>query len=110
MRGDVPFSIIKKVFVALVVLVAVIQLSVWWLYRYFRTQDQRRDVSPTFVNAAPPVPPEPRLQVNAQADYQEYLRQQKAVLNSYSWVSRADGVVRIPVDRAMELVVERERK
>ncbi len=31
--------------------------------------------------------------------------QQLEVLNSYGWVDREKGVVRIPIDRAMELVI-----
>jgi hypothetical protein len=41
--------------------------------------------------------------------YEELQRldaQQLEQLSSYGWVSEADGVVRIPVERAMELIVE----
>jgi hypothetical protein len=43
-------------------------------------------------------------------DLQAYVRQQHEILNSYAWISRADGKVRIPIDRAMELVVERGKR
>jgi hypothetical protein len=32
--------------------------------------------------------------------------QQMGEINSYRWISEKDGVVRIPIERAMELVVE----
>jgi hypothetical protein len=35
--------------------------------------------------------------------------QQLEQLNSYGWVSQADGTVRIPIDRAMELIAEEAR-
>jgi hypothetical protein len=110
MRSDVPFSTIKRVFVASLVIVAVIQVGIWAMYQYLRTQDQRRNVSRTFLDVAPPVPPEPRLQVNPQQEFQQYLRGQQETLKSYAWTSRAEGRVRIPIDRAMELVVEKERQ
>jgi hypothetical protein len=34
---------------------------------------------------------------------------QLELISSYAWVSQADGVVRIPIERAMELVVAEKR-
>lgn len=34
---------------------------------------------------------------------------QLELLSSYGWVSEADGVVRIPIERAMELVASEKR-
>ena len=36
--------------------------------------------------------------------------QQMGEINSWRWISEKDGVVRIPIDRAMELVVEEEAR
>lgn len=52
------------------------------------------------------VPPEPRLQVSPQKDMQQMLADQNAALNSYGWVNRKAGVVRIPIDKAIGLVAE----
>jgi len=109
-REDVNVSSLKRCLLVAIVIIAVIQVGVWWLYQYFRNQDQRRDVRRTLVEVRPPIPPEPRLQVNPQADFQEYLRNQQEKLKSYGWVSRAEGKVRIPIDVAMELVVEKEKQ
>jgi hypothetical protein len=40
-------------------------------------------------------------------ELKEYRDSQRDILNSYGWVDRAGGVVRIPVDRAIELVLAR---
>ncbi len=53
------------------------------------------------------LPPEPRLQVHPNADWQKYQAQEDSLLQSYGWISREAGVVRLPVDRALELVAER---
>jgi hypothetical protein len=37
---------------------------------------------------------------------QELLREENARLHSYGWVDRSAGIGRIPIDRAMALVVE----
>src|SRR6476661_6797416 len=103
---DIRFSAVLAAAVVFVVCLALIFIGTWLIYRYLGTADQQRDVRRTFVESKPPVPPEPRLQVNPQADLQEYLQKQREALNSYGWTSRPEGKVRIPIDRAMELVVE----
>lgn len=52
-------------------------------------------------------PPEPRLQVSPPQDLQKMRESEDALLYNYGWVDRKAGVVRIPIDRAMELIVER---
>ena len=37
----------------------------------------------------------------------EFRLRQAKLLSSYGWVDREAGVVRIPIDRAMDLVAER---
>ncbi len=51
-------------------------------------------------------PPEPRLIENEPADLDTVRQQEQAVLESYDWVDAAGGVVRIPIERAMELVAK----
>jgi hypothetical protein len=61
----------------------------------------------------PPIPtterkfPAPRLQVHPAEDLVDYQAREKEQLASYGWVDREKGVVRIPIDRAMDLLVER---
>ncbi len=53
------------------------------------------------------IPPAPRLQDNSFRDLEEFRAVQDRTLASYAWINRQDGVVQIPVDRAMELILER---
>jgi hypothetical protein len=52
-------------------------------------------------------PPEPVLQAHAKEDLAKLRAGEEAALNSYGWVDRKTGIVRIPIERAMELTVER---
>lgn len=52
-------------------------------------------------------PPEPRLQVLPRDSWQQMLAQDTKRLNSYGWVDQNGGVVHIPIDRAMELLLQR---
>ena len=54
------------------------------------------------------LPPEPRLQTNPREDLRELARAAKTqILDVYGWVDRNAGVVRIPIDEAMKLTLER---
>jgi hypothetical protein len=52
------------------------------------------------------LPPAPRLQVEPRAELHAYCEQQDKLLNTYGWADEHNGVVRIPVDRAMELTLQ----
>jgi len=62
---------------------------------------------PALVETGRALPPAPRLQVNAQRDLADYLKQQQKQLDTYGWVDQKAGVVRIPIDRAMDLLLEK---
>ena len=51
--------------------------------------------------------PSPHLQINPPADMAAFRRQEEQALTSYGWIDRSNGIVRIPVARAMELLLER---
>jgi len=51
--------------------------------------------------------PAPALQVNPQVDLQRYRMRAEQDLNSYGWIDPAHGVAKIPVERAMNLLVSR---
>jgi hypothetical protein len=53
------------------------------------------------------IPPEPRIQADPHLDVWRLRANEDAVLNSYGWADRQAGTVRIPIDRAMDLLVER---
>jgi hypothetical protein len=53
------------------------------------------------------VPPEPRLQEHPREDLSELRAREDEILSSYGWVDRNAGVVRIPIDAAMKLTLER---
>ena len=50
---------------------------------------------------------EPRLQENEAADLAAVRREEASRLNSYGWIHRKEQRVSIPIDRAMEAIVEK---
>jgi hypothetical protein len=67
----------------------------------------RADAPAHPLAASPAPPPGPRLEVAPRAALEALRRDEDALLNSYGWVDRAQGRVRIPVSRAMELLESR---
>ena len=92
--------------VGFVIAIVVVFVVVWWMYGYIRRRDEMADVRRSLIPPASSVPPGPRLQVNPAEELQAFKKEQDQILNSYGWVSREDGRVRIPIERAMELVVQ----
>jgi hypothetical protein len=71
----------------------------WW--------DRPRLETPASPLATRTVPPEPRLQVEAPKDLKSLQATEQEVLTTYAWVSKEAGIARIPIERAMQLVLER---
>jgi hypothetical protein len=76
------------------------------VFRYFVTHQSLGPPASPFENVRA-LPSRPVLQVTPARDLHEYLDQQHAVLNSYGWVDQKAGVVRIPIDRAMDLLLQK---
>ena len=51
--------------------------------------------------------PPPRLQTQPTEDLAKMRARDNAELNSYGWIDRRKEIVRIPIDRAMQLILER---
>ena len=61
-------------------------------------------VVPRSTSTGPtPFPPEPRLQITPENLRKEEDRR----LSSYEWIDREKGIVRIPIDRAIDLQLQR---
>jgi hypothetical protein len=82
-------------------------LAMWLLFDYFAARRARLEVAPSPVFEARQLPPEPRLQVSPQHDLHQMRAAETALLHSYGWVDRQAGIVRIPIERAIELLAER---
>lgn len=92
----------------LIVAAVVISFATWVLFKYFDAREARR-VVPMYPLAAQEtrVPPGPRLQTNPREDMRELRTRDEEILTSYGWVDKNAGIVRIPIDEAMKLVLER---
>jgi hypothetical protein len=86
----------------LAVMIAVIFFALRALFGYFNSRHPAGAAAGR--NSAPP---EPRLQVDPAGDLARFRERENAVINSYGWVDRTAGVVRIPIGRAMDIMALR---
>jgi hypothetical protein len=53
------------------------------------------------------IPPAPRIEEHPAIEIQQLHSQEDQILSTYGWADKKAGVVRIPIERAMELQLER---
>src|SRR5262249_37186564 len=81
-------------------------LLMWFVFDRFAARETRNSPKPdTMASSNPRIePPEPRLQPAPVLDLKALQAAEDLILHSYGWVDPDKGLVRIPVERAMELV------
>lgn len=92
---------------ALAVTIGLVLVLAHSVVKYFSARQAAMDARPSPLAGTMQPPPEPRLQVNPGKDLREMRAAEDSVLQSYGWVDPEAGIVRIPIDRAIELVAER---
>lgn len=92
--------------VAMLVSGAIVYGTFWFLEGRSVSIDEASRAYPLAVGQSQ-TPPAPRLQTQPFKDVFELKNAQRGVLHGYGWVDKANGVVHIPIERAMELTLQR---
>lgn len=87
---------------ATLAVVIVVIAVVWWGFQAWQTP-----VEPSPLGDRPVVEGQPRLQVNPPKDLAVLEARARERLQSVGWVDREAGVVHMPIDYAMSVLVER---
>ncbi|MCX6537663.1 MAG: hypothetical protein NT151_01815 [Acidobacteria bacterium] len=100
----------------LAVLIIFSFLVVLWVFRLFSSQHAAQDAQAAPSSSARPTAaapadeqlkwPEPRVQSRPADDLKALREGEDASLTTYGWVDRAGGVVRVPIDVAMQLILK----
>jgi hypothetical protein len=108
-HSDVNIGGIFGFAAGLLVVAVVIHLLVYVLFRYFDARESRQTTPqfPLAIAEENRVPPEPRLQTDPRGDLAALRAKEDETLTTYGWVDRNAGVVRIPIDEAIRLTLER---
>jgi hypothetical protein len=108
-HSDVNIRAILAFGVALMIVAAVVHLMIYVLFGYFNGREnvQQAATYPLAVEQGRREPPEPRLQTNPRQDLADLRAKEDEMLTSYGWVDRNAGVVRVPIEQAIKLTLER---
>lgn len=107
-KSDVSVRFMAYVVVGLALLtLGGMAVSWWYLSAVEQSEQAARRPLPPLAATLPETPPEPRLQVVPAADLTSVRQREDSVLNTYGWIDRRSGLVRIPIDRAIEVLAER---
>src|SRR5262249_51448205 len=81
----------------------------WILFSFYAAREGKSSPAefPLAAQQENRLPPEPRLQTNPRQDLSDLRSQEDQILGSYGWVDKNAGTVRIPIDQAMKLALER---
>lgn len=93
---------------ALALAIAIV-LSLLFLYRMFwRLEARAQRADPVERPASgPQIISEPRLQVDPRAELAQLREAEEQSLQSYQWIDEQQGIVQIPIQRAIEVLCER---
>jgi hypothetical protein len=80
-----------------------------WLFDVFASEADRMDVPVSEIPEARrrELPPAPRLQTSPRQDLDDMREEEDRTLGEYGWLDPKAEIVRIPIERAMELIAER---
>jgi hypothetical protein len=108
-ESDVNIRAIFGFAFGLMIVTAAVYLLIFGLFKYFDAREGVKGVAEYPLAAAQGrrEPPEPRLQTNPRQDLADLRAKEDDLLGSYGWVDRNAGVVRIPIEQAMKLTLER---
>jgi hypothetical protein len=105
---DISTRVVVIFGVSLVVGAILVHFLIWVLYVFYGSLHDKAYPRqyPMAQIGAPPLPPTPRLQTQPREDLKNLRAEEQKRLDSYGWVDASRGEVHIPIDRAMELLLQ----
>ena len=110
-HGDMTPAVVASAAVGLLIMLGVVLLAVTLLEQVMVgipvTISRPSDLVNGLQAAPAPTPPAPALEADPGQTFNPYRAAQEQKLNTYGWVDRAAGVIRMPIDRAIDVTAER---
>lgn len=107
--GDVNARALTKFGLSMSLLIVIFLFGLFFVFQYLKNREAEAGLplSPSALVNNQKLPPEPRLQSHATQDMREFRAVEDRAMHEYAWIDPDKGIVRIPVDRAMELIAQR---
>ena len=100
---EVGLNVTTAFAIGIVAISVLAMIGMWFLLSSWQDEESARDGAQA-LRAQRTMPPEPRLQIHAEADLQAFLAEQNARLQSSGWVDQAQDRGHIAIEEAMRLI------
>jgi hypothetical protein len=100
-QSEVSVRLIVVSLAFLAVATFLVLLLVVGIFRYFYASYSTAEAARL---SQPVIPPEPRIEVAPYEQLQQLRAREDHILNSYAYVDKDSGVVRVPIDRAIDML------
>lgn len=104
---DADVRSLLKLGIWLAVVIAVAMVAMRWTYEFYEKVQTRGPMVSPLVENENTVAPKPQLQAEPRKDLQTYCSDETNKLDTYGWVDQQAGVVRLPIEQAMALALQR---
>lgn len=106
--SDVSIKSLGIFLATLAITMVITGAIVVWMFDLFLKEAEEADVppSPLAQSSEPAPPPGPLLQVAERLDLRLHRESQEKLIHETAWIDRDRGVVRIPIERAIEITAE----
>jgi hypothetical protein len=84
--------------------------AMWAMFDFFFHREDEKNAgnsAAAMMNQRPKLPPEPRLQRDPKIELKDLRADEDAILGSYGWIDPNKGIVRIPIDQAIDIVAQK---
>lgn len=91
----------------LAVTVAIVFVLMWGSFNLLKTDEEKNREALSPMAPMVQTPPEPRLEEHPWESLQELRTRENHLLTTYGWQDQKAGIVRIPVERAIDMVAQK---
>lgn len=109
-RKDVNVLQITASGLGLLFACVIVAVLMWGLFDFLYSREDAKNATPVssmMEERKAMRPPEPRLQSNPRVELQELRESEEAILENYGWLDPDKGIVRIPIETAIDMVMKR---
>lgn len=108
-RRDIDVARLGRIGFVVTSLVVIAFVTAWWLLGALVAEEARLSgrPHPLAESVGRTAPPPPLLQPNPRNDLLALRAKEQATLETYGWIDKEKGVVRIPIERAIDVLATR---
>jgi len=109
-RKDVNVFQISAFGIGLLLGCIIVVFAMWAMFDFLYSREDAKNAdnaAAAMMKERQALPPEPRLQSVPKVDLKDLRADEDTILNSYGWIDPNKGIVRIPIEQAIDMVAQK---